>query len=517
MHNNEQIIQEVDDVILESEYGVINDLFDAYDKAYTIIENYEGEDLESFSVFQETSIIQEASWSETKKKKIDRMNPNFVEDKPKLKLRQIDKKTGKKESILKSFMKLIPRLVKHVQDLHRRKMEIKKLKLVTKQAVKIGADVSRMTPGEVELFYTLMNRNVSPEELKKILRKENWHHDFKKWLIGKGLKLGGGAIVIGGTAYYLSTKKELIEKKVSDYKGEIIKKFDEEVLDGIREAGNKAAETISNAADKAAEKIMAAAKACQEAMKKAVAFIKKLYDAISKFFNIHLLRYEQTAEEGVLCRIDVKTGTLHVTMDLDMWNEWIEMAKAFVVQSAGLIGRKFEKGELKENINDDGKRVRTGAIVDYQKEKEKSNIIGKAIHPDAKAAVEKFTVGIERIAQDKTTHKNTYQPIEEFSKKAEALAGKLDKMCAAAKKLSDVYEARMNNTESRDDKWVDTEKLITEKLRGILDTQIHITNSISAVNEYIDTVANMSDSLGVGEIADNDNQQTEKSVDKEDE
>ena len=331
------------------------------------------------------------------------------------------------------------------------------------------------------------------------------------------MKLGGGAIAIGGTVYYFGKKKELIEKKISDYKGQIIKKFDENVLDGIREAGNKAAETISNAADKAAEKIMAAAKACQEAMKKAVAFIKKLYDAISKFFNIHLLRYEQTSEEGVLCKIDVKTGTLHVTMDLDMWDEWIEMAKAFVVQSAGLIGRKFEKGELKENINDEGKRVRTGAIVDFQKENEKSNIIGKVIHPDAKNAVEKFTNGIEKLAQDKTKHKSTYQPIEEFSKKAEALAEKLDKMCAAAKELSDVYESRMNNSESRDDKWVDTEKLITEKLRGILDTQIHITNSISAVNEYIDTVANMSDSLGVGEIADDDNQQTEKSVDKDDE
>jgi hypothetical protein len=235
MYNNEQIMQEVDDVILESEYSVINDLFDAYDKAYTIIENYEGEDLDSFSVFQETSIIQEASWKE--RKQLDKMNTNFVEDKPKLKLRQTDKKTGKKESILKSFMKLIPRLVRHVQDLHRRKMEIKKLELVTKQAKKIGADVSRMTPGEVELFYTLVNRSISPEELKKMLRKENWHHDFKKWLIGKGLKLGGGAIAIGGTVYYFNEKKELIEKKISDYKGQIIKTAGPELANEIQEHG----------------------------------------------------------------------------------------------------------------------------------------------------------------------------------------------------------------------------------------------------------------------------------------
>ena len=253
-------ISQLDEVILESEYEVLNNLLDAYDKAYTIIENYQGEDLDAFSIFQESSIIQESS----------------VEDKPKFKFRQNNEKTGKKENILKSFMKLIPRLVEHVQDLHRRKMEMKKLKLVTEQAKKIGADVSKMSPGEVELFYTLINQNVPADELKQILRKENFKHDFKMWLAKQGLKAGGAAIVIGGTAYAFNNKKELVESKISDFKGEIMKKFDETVLNEIREAGSKAADTISKAADKAAEKIADAAKRAQEVMRKAIEFIKKL-------------------------------------------------------------------------------------------------------------------------------------------------------------------------------------------------------------------------------------------------
>ena len=194
-------ISQLDEVILESEYEVLNNLLDAYDKAYTIIENYQGDDLNAFSIFQESSIVQEASWKETEKQKLD---------KPEFKFRQNNEKTGKKENILKSFMKLIPRLIEHVQDLHRRKMEMKKLKLVTEQAKKIGVDVSKMSPGEAELFYTLINQNVPASELKEILRKENFKHDVRMWLTKQGLKVGGGAIVIGGTAYALNNKKELI-------------------------------------------------------------------------------------------------------------------------------------------------------------------------------------------------------------------------------------------------------------------------------------------------------------------
>jgi hypothetical protein len=481
-------ISQLDEVILESEYEVLNNLLDAYDKAYTIIENYQGDDLNAFSIFQESSIVQEASWKETEKQKLD---------KPEFKFRQNNEKTGKKENILKSFMKLIPRLIEHVQDLHRRKMEMKKLKLVTEQAKKIGVDVSKMSPGETELFYTLINQNVPASELKEILRKENFKHDVRMWLTKQGLKVGGGAIVIGGTAYALNNKKELIESKISDFKGEIMKKFDETVLSEIREAGSKAADTISKAADKAAEKIADAAKRVQEVMRKAIEFIKKLYDGIRKFFNINLLKYDQVTDDGILCKIDVKAGTLYVTIDLDMWSSWIDFARDFIVQAAALIGRKFTDGKLEKNTNAEGKAVRSGAIYDFQKEHDKSNVVTKyTIHPDAESAINKFTDNMRKLADDKTKKKNSYSPISSFSEKAEALSEKLTKMCQAAKSLSAVYESRLKD-DTRDDRWVDTEKLVSEKIRGILDTQVTLTNGISAVNEYITTVAEMSDSLSI--------------------
>ena len=78
--------------------------------------------------------------------KIKSMNPDYVAEKPKLNFRQTNEKTGKKESILKSIFKAIPRMIRHVSELHKRKMQIKKLEHISKQAEKIGADISRMSP-----------------------------------------------------------------------------------------------------------------------------------------------------------------------------------------------------------------------------------------------------------------------------------------------------------------------------------------------------------------------------------
>lgn len=489
-------IDEISDVVLESEYDVLNSMFDAYDKALTILEEYGGDDLTAFELFQE-GFIQEASWKETKQRKIDSMNPNYVADKPKLELRQTDKKTGMKESILKSIFKAIPRLIRHVQEVHRRNMQIKKLKHISKQAAKIGADVSRMSPGEVELFYTLMNQNVSAKEMKKLLRKENWSHDFKSWLLKQGLTIGGGAIAIGGSVYYLSKDDNLIKKKLSEFKGEVVKKFDESVLSSIRDAGSVAADKISEAADKAADKIIAAANACKEAMMKAVEFIKKIYEAIKKFFNVNLLKYDKTSDDTVVCKIDAKTGALHVTLDLDVWGEWIDYSSKFLNHAAGLIAYKVDKnGNLKRNVNGDGTSAkRVGAIVNAQMEHNKSEALFNK-PSDGSQITADYMSYLKKLA-DKTKKKHVYQPVESFSKYAEKISEKLDKMCEVANKLADVYDARLQTIEQRNDSFVNVEKEVSKYVRGILDTQTQITSAIAAVNEYIDDVAKMTESMGI--------------------
>ena len=59
MYNNDVLlaIDEIHDVISESDIHVLDALLNSYDKATTIFENYQGSDLSSFSVFQEGGIL----------------------------------------------------------------------------------------------------------------------------------------------------------------------------------------------------------------------------------------------------------------------------------------------------------------------------------------------------------------------------------------------------------------------------------------------------------------------------
>ena len=70
-------------------------------------------------------------------------------------------------------------------------------------------------------------------------------------------------------------------------------------------------------------------------------------------------------------------------------------------------------------------------------------------------------------------------------------------MCEVANKLADVYDARLQTIEQRNDSFVNVEKEVSKYVRGILDTQTQITSAIAAVNEYIDDVAKMTESMGI--------------------
>jgi hypothetical protein len=83
-------INNVEEASCTSEITVLESLVDAYDKASTILEYYEGDDYESFDIFQESF---------------------FMEEDDKFHARRTNK-DGNKENILKSILLFIPRLLK---------------------------------------------------------------------------------------------------------------------------------------------------------------------------------------------------------------------------------------------------------------------------------------------------------------------------------------------------------------------------------------------------------------------
>lgn len=53
-------IDEMDSITMESSLEVMNSILDSYDKALTIMENYEGDDIDAFSmIYQEGEIMDE--------------------------------------------------------------------------------------------------------------------------------------------------------------------------------------------------------------------------------------------------------------------------------------------------------------------------------------------------------------------------------------------------------------------------------------------------------------------------
>lgn len=101
------IIDTIDEIQYESTQNVMKSLLHAYEKSYTILDWYDGNEFESFQIFQEA----------------------FGDKKEEY--RQTDK-NGKKEHILKSIIKLIPRLINNIIHFIKKKMgKIKDTKIDT--------------------------------------------------------------------------------------------------------------------------------------------------------------------------------------------------------------------------------------------------------------------------------------------------------------------------------------------------------------------------------------------------
>lgn len=470
-------IDDIESVTMESKYNVLCALFDSYDKAYIISEEYLGEDIDQFSVFTE-SWIQEA--------KDDSTDGDSVKSS---RFRKVDEKTGKKESFFKSLFMLIPRLIQLARDVHAEKLEKRKMKKLAKKAKKLNTDISEMDPGEVELFNTILKTNPLDRKNKKLWKKRVRQgirsYNFRKWLLKMGLTVGGAAIVVGGVAYTINTKGEVISQKVEEYKGKILKKVDEAVLDPIRNAGNAAAEKITDAASKTVEKISSIAEKIENVVNKVVEFIKKIFQNIQKFFRRNIFNYDNASDE-ILCKIDVKTGSLKVTLNLDQYNKWLDASKTFIVNAAKFISYEVKQGKVVRN--NDNKR--TGAIADFQKNHDTAKVFKG---DDAESAVKRYQESLDSIF-DKTAILRKYEPISQFAEMAEHVSDKMAKICSVAKELTDLYEKRVSKSGS-DSKWSPAEQAVFQTLRGILDTQIQLTNAIDCVNQYISGVNDLTEEM----------------------
>lgn len=175
-------IEAIDSITMESESDTLTELINTYSKAYTILENYEGAAIDSFTVFSE-GYYMEADGDETDSEK---EKGTFF--------RRIDEKTGKKESILKSIIWSIPRIFKLLWDkivgifkkatgklTNRADAAVKKIKGHDKEVVEVADAVTAEVMDDAlekksgsepkkkkDKNYTIKTMNDEPPELIKL-------------------------------------------------------------------------------------------------------------------------------------------------------------------------------------------------------------------------------------------------------------------------------------------------------------------------------------------------------------
>ena len=188
MNIKNQILDAIDDINLitsECEYNTICEMYNSYDKAAMILEYYEGEDVSSFNVFDDThSFYQEGSVS-------DKM-----------------KKSGAKYNTLMKILTFIPRLIKALFETISEKLK------KTKPSKELQQSPKETKEAFVEIF-----------DKKK----------DKKKRIAAILKVLGVAGVVGGAA---AGVRHISKTVISDKLNKIVSRVDNELHSLMEIDGN---------------------------------------------------------------------------------------------------------------------------------------------------------------------------------------------------------------------------------------------------------------------------------------
>lgn len=193
-----QSLENIENITIESEMNVIQAMADSYQKSLVILENYNGDDVDSFSIFQEAA-AQESDGEST--------------------FRKTDK-NGKKENIIISILKFIPRLCMLIIRKMKSFIQSKKKIQMRKQCTDIR---NKYTPELIEyadqMFATaVQNVKASFPEYDHIIKKSQPYIDKFKAAGKNALEhtkaftknkdnmmiAGGAAEAAAGTAFFFA-------------------------------------------------------------------------------------------------------------------------------------------------------------------------------------------------------------------------------------------------------------------------------------------------------------------------
>ena len=275
-------INDIDDTIMEYELEVTNALVDSYQKALTIMENYNGDSITDFSIFQEGFIL-EADEN-------DKSNFTF---------RQTDA-DGNKESIVKSVLYAIPRLIKFLIDCIKKKMNKNSVEKLENNV----AAINDMTDGEKEICdNAIANASTTVNTNSQESSNNNNEVSFNKKeiidivhgidkerrrsaRIRKVGKFVAKTAVIAGAGAIAYNQRDNIANVTKKGVNKVKDKAVNAASDKIQQVSDKITNAVQPAVDaleKSAEKVQEAARICVNFAHKAIESIKRFIKTILSY------------------------------------------------------------------------------------------------------------------------------------------------------------------------------------------------------------------------------------------
>ena len=275
-------INDIDDTIMEYELEVTNALVDSYQKALTIMENYNGDSITDFSIFQEGFIL-EADEN-------DKSNFTF---------RQTDA-DGNKESIVKSVLYAIPRLIKFLIDCIKKKMNKNSVEKLENNVTAIND----MTDGEKEICdNAIANASTTVNTNSQESSNNNNEVSFNKKeiidivhgidkerrrsaRIRKVGKFVAKTAAIAGAGAIAYNQRDNIANATKKGVNKVKDKAVNAVNDKIQQVSDKITNAVQPAVDaleKSAEKVQEAARICVNFAHKAIESIKRFIKTILSY------------------------------------------------------------------------------------------------------------------------------------------------------------------------------------------------------------------------------------------
>lgn len=419
------VISVIDDVVLESEESVIQAMLDACDKAWMILENYEGDDFSAFSIFQEAAT------------------------------ENSDKGT-KKRGIISRILGIIPslfRMFKQKREKRKKNRKIKRLKkafVEKKKTLRNVSDETLMILNAIERGSTM-----TAKEMRKIRRKEA----IRGWLIRTGIKTGIRTILIGGTVYFLNEKNQLVHDSIENFKTKVKDKFDEEYLTKIREAGDKASQAVAEAADAATKKMIAAAEKMKNAIIEIINKITKLYRSITKRFK-GVDSWDDVAT-NVKCSYDVDAGVLEVTFNFEAWIEWASFASKFIFNAEKFMTDRVNK-TTESGFTGKNTQERVKLVSDFNQ-----------TFNDIKRKTDKI-------------QKYTLNQVFNYITTLQSKFDDLEKHADAVQKIYDNIKQKVESTDGVDSKKLDFVYAVLNTVRGVIETIDDVDSTCDSITTYLE-------------------------------